>query len=51
MVSHGLNQIATMADNALVLSKGKVDFQGSPRQAVARYSSAEYISALTAPEE
>jgi ABC-type polysaccharide/polyol phosphate transport system ATPase subunit len=51
MVSHGLDQIATLADNALLLSKGKVDFLGNPREAVARYNSSDYVTALEEDEE
>lgn len=37
LVSHGMNHVARMATSALVLHKGRVDYQGAVQQGIARY--------------
>ena len=46
MVSHSLNMLEQTADQIMLLSKGKVNFIGTPKDAISRYRDADYVTAL-----
>lgn len=50
MVSHGVNNLAKMADEIAVLSKGKLVFVGDPKEALEIYRAKDYQTTLTNTE-
>lgn len=47
IVSHSMEMIEAMADQAVLLSRGKIAYLGDPKEAIRRYRDPSYLTALS----